>query len=346
MKHAYLIALLPAFVASPVLAAKVGRVGAVNQSAHGSPPGKGKHALTVGGDIEQQERIETSGDGNAQIIFNDSSTMVVGRNSEIVVDDFVYSGGRGSQSMSMTKGVLRFVGGGVSHVSGARLNTTAATIGIRGGTMLVGVGGDSACQTLAINLYGSMEVVGRDGGSQSVNRSGYGVCAQGDGTLSEPVKIPQEKIHALMRETQSHGKQTGGVQRPPRNKEADESFREALTPEFGAQPGLDAVGAFWAGNATVQSGSNAVNQAHAAQSGEIIEAISQSSHETPPLTHIPTTPGLPPPPGGITPTPGVPGTPPPLTHIPTTPGLPPPPGGITPTPGVPGVPPPTNALFQ
>ena len=81
-----------------------------------------------------------------------------------------YNGGGGSQSVSMAKGVLRFVGGGVSHTSGAKLKTPAASIGIRGGTMLVGVGGKE-CKTLAVNLYGSMEVVGKGGGAQSVNLS-------------------------------------------------------------------------------------------------------------------------------------------------------------------------------
>lgn len=326
MKYAYTTALLTILAVSPALAAKVGHVGAVNQSAHGSPPGKGKHALSVGGDIEQRERIETSGDGSAQIIFNDTSTMVVGRNSQIVVDEFVYNGGSGSQSVSMAKGVLRFVGGGVSHVSGAKVNTPAAFIGIRGGTMLVSVRGGNECQTLAVNLYGSMEVVGKNGGAQSVSRSGYGVCAHGDGSLSEPVKISEEKIYALMRETQSHGKQTGGVSHPPQNREADDGFTGALAPEFGPQPGLDSVGAFWAGNATVQSGANAVNQAHAAQTGNLIKAITSPA-------------------GQPQPQPPYNGTPP-LQHIPTTPGLPPPPGGITPTPGVPGIPPPINSLLQ
>ena len=113
-----------------------------------------------------------------------------------------------------------------------------------------------------------------------------------------------------MKETQSHGRQAGGVTHQPQKSEADAGFMEALAPEFGSKPGLDTVGAFWAGNATVQSGANAVNQAHAGQTGNLIQAITKTSHE-PTLQHIPTTPGLPPPPGGITPTPGVPGIPPP-----------------------------------
>ena len=304
------------FVTFPAMAGKVGNVGAVNQAAHGTPPGKGKHVLSVGTDVEQKERIETSEEGSAQIIFDDTSTMVVGRNSQVVIDEFVYNGGSGSQSVSMAKGVLRFVGGGVSHASGAKLKTPAASIGIRGGTMLVGVGGRE-CKTLAVNLYGSMEVVGKGGGTQSVSRSGYGVCAQSDGSLSEPVKISQEKIHSLMKETQSRGRQTGGVTHQPQKYEADTEFMEAQAPEFGSKPGLDAVGAFWAGNATVQSGANAVNQAHAGQTGNLVQAITSTSHavtttsQEPTLQHIPTTPGLAPPPGGITPASDVPGTPPP-----------------------------------
>ncbi len=103
-----------ALVAGPALADNVGNVGAVNQSAHGTPPGAAKRSLSVGLGVQRRERIETSPYGSAQIVFNDTSTMTVGRNSAVTVDDFVYSrGGGGQQGVSMAKGVMRFVGGGV-----------------------------------------------------------------------------------------------------------------------------------------------------------------------------------------------------------------------------------------
>lgn len=76
-----------ALVAGPALAENVGNVGAVNETAHGTPPGASKRSLSVGLGVQRRELIETRPDGSAQIIFNDTSTMTVGRNSAVTVDD-------------------------------------------------------------------------------------------------------------------------------------------------------------------------------------------------------------------------------------------------------------------
>lgn len=112
----------------------VGNVGAANQSVRGTPPGRAARPLSVGVGVENRERIETSAVGSAQIVFRDTSTMTIGRNSAVTIDHFVYdaNAGAGRQGVSMAKGVLRFVGGGVSHGSGAALKTPTATIGVRG----------------------------------------------------------------------------------------------------------------------------------------------------------------------------------------------------------------------
>lgn len=75
-------------------AESVGNVGAVNQTAHGTPPGQSTRKLSLGAGVENRERIDTSSDGSAQINFRDTSTMTVGRNSSVTVDHFVYSGCR------------------------------------------------------------------------------------------------------------------------------------------------------------------------------------------------------------------------------------------------------------
>jgi hypothetical protein len=73
----------------PTMAAeRVGNVGAVNAAAFGTPPVAARRALAVGLGVEKGERIDTSGEGNAQITFNDSSTLTVGRNSSVTIDDF------------------------------------------------------------------------------------------------------------------------------------------------------------------------------------------------------------------------------------------------------------------
>lgn len=243
-----------ALVTGPALADNVGNVGAVNQSAHGTPPGAAKRSLSVGLGVQRRERIETSPYGSAQIVFNDTSTMTVGRNSAVTVDDFVYSrGGGGQQGVSMAKGVMRFVGGGVSHEGGTRLRTPTASIGVRGGTALVRIGG--SCGTLVVHQYGFIDV-----GGQALTRPGYGVCAPSGGPVSEPFLVPPETIAEIIAALESGKRQRGGAKREPTNEEANLALGNDRPPDVVSPPGLDALGPVWFGNALVQSRANVDNQ--------------------------------------------------------------------------------------
>ena len=259
MKRLSVVALAAgaALIATSALAEKVGNVGAVNHTAHGTPPGAGKHSLSVGLGVQKRERIETQGEGNAQIIFNDTSTMSIGRNSSVVIDDFVYGGGGGNQGVSMAKGVMRFVGGGVSHASGASVRTPTASIGVRGGSAMFRVGGE--CGTLVVHQIGRIEVVGPQN-SQILNRPGYGVCAPSGGLVSDPFRVPPETIAAILAATGSQGKQKGGARKRPSNEEADLALGHDRAPDVVEAAGLDALAPFWAGNSLVQSRANVDNQ--------------------------------------------------------------------------------------
>lgn len=258
MQKAFVAALasVMACVAGPAAAEKVGNVGAVNASAHGTPPGAVKRPLTVGAAVEKRERIETSSDGSAQIVFDDTSTMTVGRNSSVVIDDFAYKGGDGNQGMSIAKGVMRFVGGGVSHVSGAKLTTPTAVIGIRGGSALVRVGGE--CGTLVVHQVGVVEVAAA-GESQTLDRPGFGVCATSSG-VSEPFRVPAETIAVITAQMGSRAGQSGGARRRPSGAEANLALGDHRPPNLEPPSGLDALEALWAGNGLAQSRANVQNQ--------------------------------------------------------------------------------------
>jgi hypothetical protein len=105
------------------LAQEVGAAGAVNPAAKGTPPARPTRVLELG----------------AKLIFIDKSTLSIGPNSDIVIDEFIYDPNRGAGRMavSMAKGVLRFVGGNISHAGGATVKTPIATIGIRGGVATI-----------------------------------------------------------------------------------------------------------------------------------------------------------------------------------------------------------------
>ncbi len=125
----------------------VGAAAAVRPSSTGTPPGGSARTLKIGTEILAQERIKTTGTGSLQVMFNDKSTMTIGPNSDLVIDKFVYNpkASGGNFAASLTKGALRFVGGQISHGSGATINTPVATLVIRGGAAYVTH--DAACQT-------------------------------------------------------------------------------------------------------------------------------------------------------------------------------------------------------
>jgi hypothetical protein len=111
-----------------------GKVGAVNQQATGTPPGAATRTLTVGTNIVVKERVRTSASGSTQIQFPDQSVINLGANCDLVIDQFVYDPQAKSGTMvaTATKGVLRYIGGQISHTAGVTIKTPAAVIGIRG----------------------------------------------------------------------------------------------------------------------------------------------------------------------------------------------------------------------
>jgi hypothetical protein len=127
--------LLLAAIPSQVFAEKVGAAAAVRPASTGTPPGGSSRTLQVGMDIVERERINTSESGSLQVMFLDKTTLTVGPNSDLLIDQFVYNPGAGTGQFaaSLAKGALRFVGGQISHKTGATISTPTATVGIRGG---------------------------------------------------------------------------------------------------------------------------------------------------------------------------------------------------------------------
>ena len=101
----------------------------------GTPPGGAGRVLTIGSSIVVKERVRTTDAGSTQLLFPDQSTLNLGANSDMVIDEYFYNPDAKSGSMvaSATKGVLRYVGGQISHSSGVTITTPSAVLGIRGG---------------------------------------------------------------------------------------------------------------------------------------------------------------------------------------------------------------------
>lgn len=189
----------------------IGNIGAVNPDALGAPPGGASRKLVLGSGVVQNERVQTNAQGTAQVAFLDRSSLNIGRNSTVVIDKFVYDPNRGAGEMStsLTRGALRFVGGQVSHTAGATIQTSAATIGVRGGmvTLVILPGGGLR----VINNHGVLTIT-NDAGSTVLRRAGYEVIILGPGAApGEPHQVSQTTLAAIMQMFGSSGGQHGGA---------------------------------------------------------------------------------------------------------------------------------------
>jgi hypothetical protein len=129
---------VPAFAESEL----VGVTGAVNPQAVGAAPAGPVEQLAIGANVVRNEKISTFNKGQVQLIFADQSTLTLGENSEIVIDEFVYDPNKqaGNMTATVTTGVLRYVGGKISKKSDVSFLTPSGVVTVRGGIALIKVG--------------------------------------------------------------------------------------------------------------------------------------------------------------------------------------------------------------
>ena len=136
-------AIILAFSTAPGFAeqASVGVAGAVNPRAVGQAPTGPVEQLVIGHNVVRNEKISTFNKGKVQLIFADQSTLTLGENSEIVIDEFVYDPQKqaGTMTATMTTGVLRYVGGKISKKNDVSFLTPSGAVTVRGGIALIKV---------------------------------------------------------------------------------------------------------------------------------------------------------------------------------------------------------------
>lgn len=140
-------------LAVPAAAQDIGKVASIQPNMTGTPPGGSARALALGAAVHENEVIEANASGRGQLLFRDETTLMVAPNSRLVLDEFVYApgGGDGKLAISLTRGALRMIGGQATRQQDGLIVTPAATVGIRGSSVLVSVDGK---RTSAIFLMG------------------------------------------------------------------------------------------------------------------------------------------------------------------------------------------------
>jgi hypothetical protein len=181
-------------------AQQVGTASAVNPAATAN-----LKTITIGQSIAHKERIQTKSSGSVQLLFLDKTSMTIGPNSDLTIDEYVYdpSANTGKLAATLGKGALRFVGGQISHNGDAEIKTASALIGIRGGVMMTdGKGG-------IYSGYGTMTV--NSGGQTVTLGAGEFTQTQADGPPTPPGLPPPGFVQQQIARFQSAVGQTGGA---------------------------------------------------------------------------------------------------------------------------------------
>lgn len=157
----------------------------------------------IGNSVAFGERFKTDSTGVIHILFMDQSSMTLGPNSELVIDEFTFNpeSRRGSIAVNLVKGALRVVGGFISKFntpqgfSAARVQTTTATIGIRGGISTVESDGQNTTGTF---LFGQqMSISNLAGSTQTVTRPGFSSSVSGVSPPTPPSRMPFDQMNRL-----------------------------------------------------------------------------------------------------------------------------------------------------
>lgn len=97
--------------------------------------------LAEGVDVFLDDEAFTGTDGALGVTLADSTTLSLGPDSALVLDDFVYdpAGQELGMEVNLLQGTLAYVSGAIASLSpeSVRLTTPTATIGIRGTKILI-----------------------------------------------------------------------------------------------------------------------------------------------------------------------------------------------------------------
>ncbi len=217
--HAALFALSVVF--APVAGAEptgIGTTAAVNTDTTGTPPRMAARNLYIGANVFSRERIETSKSGQAQLLFLDESALTIASGSDVVLDRFIYdpATSAGEIALSLGTGVFRFVGGRISKTRAVIIKTPSATLGIRGGIVIIEVEPGTGA-TRAIFVFGKeMTVTNESGVTIRVTRPGFAVdvASLGD-PPSSPFKVSGVDVANYLKELEGRTGATAGAGHPP-----------------------------------------------------------------------------------------------------------------------------------
>ena len=97
----------------------------------------------AGQTLLEADTLRTGPDGRAGVTLRDETRIAIGPNSEVRLDQFLYSPGQGRLGFAMriARGVVAYVSGRIAKLApeSVRLETPSAILGVRGTKLIIRV---------------------------------------------------------------------------------------------------------------------------------------------------------------------------------------------------------------
>ena len=165
-------------------AQKIGTAAAVKNRATGTIGGETR-TLKSGLGVFKNERVDTSGNSTAQLIFSDETALTIGPNSSVTLDEFVYDPDKntGKTVINATKGAFRFISGS-SNPRSYKIKTPVGTMGVRGTIVDFFFLPNGAL--VIILVEGAFSFTNNAGQTTTVNTAGNFIVINPDGSIGGP----------------------------------------------------------------------------------------------------------------------------------------------------------------
>ncbi|MBE7636156.1 hypothetical protein GUA87_04820 [Sneathiella sp. P13V-1] len=193
--------------------------------------------LEAGQAVFADDVIETGPGGIVGIVFKDQTTLTVGTNSRMVIDEFAYdsSGSDGSLGVSFLKGAFSFVSGKIAKndYSDVSLKVPYGSIGIRGTEFVVDVRGDGSTTISVIDgsvavIRGDSEVLLNIGQLVTLGEMGFSPVTD---LLIEVIKTKYPTLFEAQRRTLEKRDTTEEERREHEQEEEERSLSPDQAPE-------------------------------------------------------------------------------------------------------------------
>lgn len=154
--------------------------------------------LELRDDVYSNERITTGSQSATRLTFRDQTMLSIGPDSKVTLDRFVFDANpaKSAVTLSITKGVLRFVSGNLPK-SSYLIRTPNANIGIRGTIVEITVLSDGTTTVKVIE--GTVSVTGN--GGQQIFSTGLTTTVRPGAPPSTPVATtaPRQQVATMNR---------------------------------------------------------------------------------------------------------------------------------------------------